>query len=79
LEVVRALLTIERGIATRKDKKGQTALHMAVKGQNVVVVEELIHAEPSSINIVDTKGNSALHIATRKGRAQVNFSFSLTS
>jgi ankyrin repeat protein len=52
---------------------------MAVKGQNVVVVEELIHAEPSSINIVDTKGNSALHIATRKGRAQVNFSFSLTS
>ncbi|KAI6685692.1 hypothetical protein NL676_031605 [Syzygium grande] len=58
-------------IVTRVDKKGQTALHMAVKGQNVEVVEELIRADPSSINMVDTKGNTSLHIATRKGRDQI--------
>jgi ankyrin repeat protein len=45
---------------------------MAVKGQSLVVVEELIKADPSTINLVDNKGNTALHIATRKGRTQVN-------
>jgi ankyrin repeat protein len=66
---------MEPGMATRTDKKGQTAFHMAAKGQNIEIVEELIVAQPSSINMVDTKGNTALHIATRKGRIQVNFSF----
>lgn len=42
---------------------------MAVKGQNLEVVEELIRADPMTINLVDTKGNTALHIAaTRKDR-----------
>lgn len=45
---------------------------MAVTGQSLVVVEELIKADPSTINMVDNKGNTALHIATRKGRTQVN-------
>ncbi|KAK9290492.1 hypothetical protein L1049_008662 [Liquidambar formosana] len=71
LGVVKALLDKESGIAMRTDKKGQTALHMAVKGQNIEVVAELIKSDPSRINIVDTKGNTALHIATRKGRAQI--------
>ncbi|KAE8689763.1 Ankyrin repeat-containing protein [Hibiscus syriacus] len=32
LEIVKSLLSKEPGIATRTDKKGQTSLHMAVKG-----------------------------------------------
>ncbi|KAK8628933.1 hypothetical protein V6N13_077795 [Hibiscus sabdariffa] len=72
VEVVRALLASEPGIAPRTDKKGQTALHMAVKGQNLAVVEELINVNPSlMINMVDTKRNTALHIATRKGRTEI--------
>ncbi|KAJ6740906.1 ANKYRIN REPEAT PLANT PROTEIN [Salix purpurea] len=39
---------LQPGISTRIDQKGQTALHMAVKGQNIEVVEELVVAEPSS-------------------------------
>ncbi|KAL0370034.1 UNVERIFIED_CONTAM: Ankyrin repeat-containing protein [Sesamum angustifolium] len=65
-----ALVGKDPGITIRTDKKGQTALHMAVKGQNLEVVEELIRADRSTINMVDTKGNTVLHIATRKGRAQ---------
>lgn len=36
---------------------------MAVKGQNLEVVEELIRVDPLTINMVDTKGNTARHIA----------------
>ncbi|XP_058769009.1 ankyrin repeat-containing protein At5g02620-like [Vicia villosa] len=46
-------------------------LHMAVKGQILVVVEELIKTDPSTINMVDNKGNTTLHIATREGRTQI--------
>ncbi|KAG2288535.1 hypothetical protein Bca52824_048139 [Brassica carinata] len=52
---------------TRKAKR----LHMAAKGTSVEVVEELIKADRSSINIADTKGNTALHIAARKGRSHI--------
>jgi ankyrin repeat protein len=45
---------------------------MAAKGQNLEVVELLIKADPSLINMCDNKENTALHIATRKGRAEVN-------
>ncbi|KAG5590531.1 hypothetical protein H5410_041045, partial [Solanum commersonii] len=69
--VLKALLSKEPGIATRMDNKGQTALHMAVKGQNLEVVEELTNADPSLVNMVDNKGNTPLHIASRKGRAEV--------
>ncbi|KAJ6425548.1 hypothetical protein OIU84_026176 [Salix udensis] len=44
---------------------------MAVKGQNVELVQELIMADPSLMNMVDNQGNSALHIASRKGRDQI--------
>ncbi|KAE8733004.1 Ankyrin repeat-containing protein [Hibiscus syriacus] len=72
LDVVKALLASEPGIAQRTDKKGQTALHMAVKRQNLAVVEELIRVNPSlMINMIDTKGNTCLHISTRKGRTQI--------
>ncbi|KAE8691088.1 Ankyrin repeat-containing protein [Hibiscus syriacus] len=72
LDVVKALLASEPGIAQRTDKKGQTALHMAVKGQNLAVVEELIRVNPLlMISMIDTKGNTCLHIATRKGRTQI--------
>ena len=69
--MVQALLSKDTGTAIRKDSKGQTALHMAVKGQNVELVDELAKANPSLINEVDNKVNTALHVATGKGRAQV--------
>ncbi|WOG85192.1 hypothetical protein DCAR_0104380 [Daucus carota subsp. sativus] len=55
LEVVKVLLT----------------LHMAAKGQSVEVVNELISSKPDLINMLDSKGNTALHIATRKGRTKI--------
>ncbi|KAJ0797075.1 putative ankyrin repeat-containing domain-containing protein [Helianthus annuus] len=72
LEVVKALSQKVPGIVARADKKGQTALHMAVKGQNDEVVNALIEADNGLINMVDKQGNTALHITTRKGRAEVH-------
>ncbi|KAJ7980916.1 Ankyrin repeat-containing protein [Quillaja saponaria] len=72
IEIVDFLLEAGSSLATiarRLDKKGQTALHMAVKGQKLEVVEELIKSEPSSINMVDTKGNTALHISNQEGQS----------
>ncbi|KAJ0752185.1 putative transferase, protein kinase RLK-Pelle-RLCK-VIIa-2 family [Helianthus annuus] len=70
LDVVKALSQKVPGIVARADKKGQTALHMAVKGQNVEVVNALIEADYGLINMVDKQGNTALHITTRKGRTE---------
>ncbi|KAJ0629247.1 putative ankyrin repeat-containing domain, PGG domain, ankyrin repeat-containing domain superfamily [Helianthus annuus] len=44
---------------------------MAVKGQNVEVVNALIEADNGLINMVDKQGNTALHITTRKGRTEI--------
>jgi ankyrin repeat protein len=44
---------------------------MAVKGKNTDVVEELLMADVSILNVRDKKANTALHIATRKWRPQV--------
>jgi ankyrin repeat protein len=68
---VKALISRDQGIVCIKDKKGQTALHMAVKGQSTSVVEEILQADPTILNERDKKGNTALHMATRKGRSQV--------
>ncbi|XP_006582569.1 homeobox protein knotted-1-like 2 [Glycine max] len=54
-KVMKVLLGKELVVATRTDTKGQTTLHMAVKGQSLEVVEELIKADPSIINMVDNK------------------------
>jgi ankyrin repeat protein len=35
------------------------------------LVDELIQIDAELINMVDSKGNTPLHIASRKGRAQV--------
>ncbi|XP_043694115.1 ankyrin repeat-containing protein At5g02620-like [Telopea speciosissima] len=51
LEVLKAFLSKEPEIAGRNDK-GQTALHMAVKGLKLELVEELIKTDPSLINMV---------------------------
>ncbi|PWA77482.1 Ankyrin repeat-containing protein [Artemisia annua] len=56
------------------DKKGQTALHMAVKGQNMDIVAELIKPDPTivkcllsfdeiNINVVNKAGETPLDIA----------------
>ena len=44
---------------------------MAVKGQSTSVVEEILQADSSILNERDKKGNTALHMATRKGRSQI--------
>jgi ankyrin repeat protein len=46
---------------------------MSVKGQCPLVVEEILSANCSILNERDKKGNTALHIATRKGRSEVIF------
>ncbi|MBA0849851.1 hypothetical protein Goshw_021510 [Gossypium schwendimanii] len=80
LDVVNAILSADptcirivhcdQGIVSIKEKKGQTALHMAVKGQSPAVVDEILLANHSLLNERDKKGNTALHIATRKARPQ---------
>ncbi|KAE8686717.1 hypothetical protein F3Y22_tig00111029pilonHSYRG00018 [Hibiscus syriacus] len=63
--------TMDPSTAFRIDKKGQTALHMAVKGQNEEIVLELLKPDPSVLRVEDNKGNTALHIAITKGRTQI--------
>ncbi|KAJ6322849.1 hypothetical protein OIU77_012651 [Salix suchowensis] len=58
-------------LARRTDKKGQTALHMAVKGQSCDVVKLLLNADAAIVMLPDKFGNTALHVATRKKRAEV--------
>ncbi|XP_071685658.1 uncharacterized protein [Rutidosis leptorrhynchoides] len=62
---MKALLEKVPEIATRADKKGQTALHIVAKGQRVDIINELIVADNVLFNMVDKK-NIAFHIATRK-------------
>ncbi|KDO51602.1 hypothetical protein CISIN_1g006802mg [Citrus sinensis] len=69
--VVKALVSKDPSTGFRTDKKGQTALHMAVKGQNEDIVLELIRPDPSVLKLEDNKGNTALHIAIKKGRTQI--------
>lgn len=79
VRVVKALLRVEpdvragdsNGFVARSDNKGQTALHMAVKGQSLEIVEELLKSDVSLANLTDKKGNTALHIAARKGRGDI--------
>jgi ankyrin repeat protein len=71
LEVVKALLSKDPSTGFRTDKKGQTALHMAVKGQNEEILLELVKPDRAVLNLEDNKGNTALHIAAKKGRNQV--------
>lgn len=75
LRIVEALIKRDPGIwSPSRHKKGQTALHMAVKGQDTSVVEEILLADHAILNERDKKGNTALHMATRKCRPQVSFS-----
>ncbi|KAJ6743285.1 CASKIN [Salix viminalis] len=71
VEVVKALLDKDPQLARRIDKKGQTALHMAVKGVSGEVVVLLLEADPAIVMLPDKFGNTALHVATRKKRAQI--------
>jgi ankyrin repeat protein len=70
---VKALLDADTQLARRTDKKGQTALHMAVKGTNPEVVQALVNADPAIVMLPDRNGNLALHVATRKKRSEVFF------
>jgi ankyrin repeat protein len=72
VEVVTALLNKDPGIGFRTDKKGQTALHMASKGQNAEILLELLKPDVSVIHVEDSKGNRPLHVATRKGNTIVS-------
>lgn len=69
LEVVKPLLDKNQNIGFKTATKSQTALYMAIKGQNVGIVRELIKPDP--LYVEDNKGNTALHIAKRKRRNQV--------
>ena len=70
-EIVKLLLSKDPQLARRNDKKGQTALHMAVKGQRRDVVKLLLDADPAIVMLPDKFGNTALHVATRKKRVEV--------
>ncbi|KAL1565951.1 ankyrin repeat-containing protein ITN1-like [Salvia divinorum] len=70
-DIVKALLEMDRHLARKTDKKGQTALHMAVKGVSSAVVRLLLQADPAIVMLPDKFGNIALHIATRKKRAEI--------
>ncbi|GJM92633.1 hypothetical protein PR202_ga09119 [Eleusine coracana subsp. coracana] len=69
--IVKALLEKDPQLARRNDRKGQTALHMAVKGTNCDVLRALVDADPAIVMLPDKNGNTALHVATRKKRAEI--------
>lgn len=45
---------------------------MAVKDRSAAVVEEMLLVDGTILNERDKKGNTAVHIATRKWRPQVH-------
>jgi len=48
----------------------ETALHLAIKSQNVAMVNALI-AAGADVNVKDTDGNTPLYIAVEKGNAEI--------
>lgn len=58
-------------LARRTDKKGQTSLHMAMKGVCCEVVRLLLEADAAIVMLPDKFCNTALHAATRKNRLEV--------
>jgi len=71
VDVVNLLLAKDKQLARRTDKKGQTALHMAVKGVSCEAVKSILRADAAIVMLPDKFGNTALHIATRKKRVEV--------
>ena len=51
-------------LARRTNKKGQMALHMAVKGVSSEVVKLLLEADAAIVMLPDKSGFTALHVAT---------------
>ncbi|GKA11890.1 hypothetical protein Tco_0691436 [Tanacetum coccineum] len=66
--IVKLLIERDLGIVAIKDKKGQSAFHMAM----VVIPMEgrLLTLITRFLNRRDTKSSTTIHMATRKGRSQ---------
>ncbi|NP_001089595.1 uncharacterized protein LOC734652 [Xenopus laevis] len=68
LEVVEAL--VSKGVNLElQDRKGDTALHVACKNQNLACAKVLLQGPngPQNLHLQNWKGLSCLHIATLKG------------
>ncbi|PIN00705.1 hypothetical protein CDL12_26793 [Handroanthus impetiginosus] len=52
----------QQGIATWRDKKGQTALQMAVKGQNTKMLDELIASDSALLTMLKLLMNYSLNL-----------------
>ncbi|MBQ3565302.1 MAG: ankyrin repeat domain-containing protein [Alphaproteobacteria bacterium] len=55
---------------TIKDRNGDTALHLAMKGNNQVVVDKILEKNPD-VTIQDANGNTPLHLAV--GAKNINW------
>ncbi|KAI3699717.1 hypothetical protein L2E82_44185 [Cichorium intybus] len=60
-------------LARITDKKGQTALHMAMKGACSDVVKLLLDVDATIYMLSDKSDFTALHVATRKNKVAVRF------
>ncbi|OCT77448.1 NF-kappa-B inhibitor epsilon [Xenopus laevis] len=72
LEVVEAL--VSKGVHLElQDRKGDTALHVACKNQNLACAKVLLQGPngPQNLHLQNWKGLSCLHIATLKGNCSL--------
>ncbi|KAE8600152.1 hypothetical protein XENTR_v10013104 [Xenopus tropicalis] len=72
LEVVEAL--VSKGVNLElQDRKGDTALHVACKNQNLACAKALLQGPngPQNLQLQNWKGLSCLHIATLKGNSSL--------
>ncbi|CEG36223.1 Histone H3 (Lys9) methyltransferase SUV39H1/Clr4, required for transcriptional silencing [Plasmopara halstedii] len=65
VEPLKLLLRAKLNVDLHDDQK-MTALHVAVGKQNVDIVQLLVESGRANVNVVDSKGNSALHWACMK-------------
>ena len=54
-----------------QDSIGFTALHYAVKGGHILVIEALLARDEFNVNLRDESGSTALHYAVLKGSPEV--------
>ena len=67
-KIIELILKKETSIAYAKNKEGLSALHIAAKEGNLGAMRELITACPDIYELLDNRGQTAIHAAAESGQ-----------
>ena len=53
---------------TKKQKDGNTLLHLAVNKQNLDLIKQVVNLKVADVNAINNDGNTALHLAAMSSK-----------